>query len=199
MAGRSRFLSSFRWITALGSSPAVVAAVIIATGFLWSQRRFLFHHFSLGDVSRCTCYYNDRKVDHWTAPSGLCDRYERCFFVVPERTCDGGHGRIWIHCLRHCARINRCSRTLRGHLLDYGSHFSNWLQPHLFGCPLRNGCSRRVPRWWVLATGWFHHCRMEYIILSYTFRGEQRFLSIILPGRWHPMTVRTVLPCALNS
>jgi membrane-associated phospholipid phosphatase len=29
----------FRWITALGSSPAVVAAVIIATGFLWSQRR----------------------------------------------------------------------------------------------------------------------------------------------------------------
>ena len=35
-------LSSFRWITALGSSPAVVAAVIIATGFLWSQRRFYF-------------------------------------------------------------------------------------------------------------------------------------------------------------
>ena len=31
--------SIFGWITALGSSPAVVAAVIIATGFLWSQRR----------------------------------------------------------------------------------------------------------------------------------------------------------------
>jgi undecaprenyl-diphosphatase len=33
-------ISAFLWITALGSSPAVVAAVIIATGFLWSQRRF---------------------------------------------------------------------------------------------------------------------------------------------------------------
>ena len=31
--------SVFIWVTALGSSPAVVAAVIIATGFLWSQRR----------------------------------------------------------------------------------------------------------------------------------------------------------------
>ncbi len=31
--------SVFGWITALGSSAAVVAAVIIATGFLWSQRR----------------------------------------------------------------------------------------------------------------------------------------------------------------
>ena len=35
-------VAAFRWITALGSSPAVVAAVIIATGFLWSQRRFYF-------------------------------------------------------------------------------------------------------------------------------------------------------------
>lgn len=32
--------SIFTWITELGSGPAVVAAVIIATGFLWSQRRF---------------------------------------------------------------------------------------------------------------------------------------------------------------
>lgn len=32
-------MSTFRWITALGSSPSVVSAVIIATGFLWSQRR----------------------------------------------------------------------------------------------------------------------------------------------------------------
>jgi membrane-associated phospholipid phosphatase len=32
-------LSMFRWITALGSSPSVVSSVIIATGFLWSQRR----------------------------------------------------------------------------------------------------------------------------------------------------------------
>jgi undecaprenyl-diphosphatase len=29
----------FRWLTELGSSPAGVAATIIATGFLWSQRR----------------------------------------------------------------------------------------------------------------------------------------------------------------
>ena len=33
-------ISAFLWITALGSSSAVVAAVIIATGFLWSQHRF---------------------------------------------------------------------------------------------------------------------------------------------------------------
>ena len=33
-------VSAFLWITALGSSPSVVASVIIATGFLWSQRRF---------------------------------------------------------------------------------------------------------------------------------------------------------------
>jgi undecaprenyl-diphosphatase len=32
-------ISTFLWITALGSSPAVVSAVIIATGFLWSQHR----------------------------------------------------------------------------------------------------------------------------------------------------------------
>jgi membrane-associated phospholipid phosphatase len=32
-------MSAFLWITALGSSPSVVSAVIIATGFLWSQRR----------------------------------------------------------------------------------------------------------------------------------------------------------------
>jgi membrane-associated phospholipid phosphatase len=34
--------STFSWITALGSSPSVVSAVIIATGFLWSQRRIHF-------------------------------------------------------------------------------------------------------------------------------------------------------------
>jgi membrane-associated phospholipid phosphatase len=33
-------ISVFLWITALGSSPAIISAVIIATGFLWSQRRF---------------------------------------------------------------------------------------------------------------------------------------------------------------
>jgi membrane-associated phospholipid phosphatase len=33
-------ISAFLWITALGSSPSVISAVIIATGFLWSQRRF---------------------------------------------------------------------------------------------------------------------------------------------------------------
>lgn len=33
-------ISVFLWITALGSSPAVVSAVIIATGFLFSQRRY---------------------------------------------------------------------------------------------------------------------------------------------------------------
>ena len=32
-------VSVFQWITALGSSPSVVSAVIIATGFLWSQWR----------------------------------------------------------------------------------------------------------------------------------------------------------------
>ena len=35
-------VSIFLWITALGSSPATVSATIIATGFLWSQRRFNF-------------------------------------------------------------------------------------------------------------------------------------------------------------
>ncbi len=33
-------ISVFLWITTLGSSPAIVSATIIATGFLWSQRRF---------------------------------------------------------------------------------------------------------------------------------------------------------------
>jgi len=33
-------ISAFLWITALGSSPAIVSAVIIATGFLCSQRRY---------------------------------------------------------------------------------------------------------------------------------------------------------------
>jgi membrane-associated phospholipid phosphatase len=33
-------ISIFLWITALGSSPSVITAVIIATGFLWSQRRY---------------------------------------------------------------------------------------------------------------------------------------------------------------
>ena len=33
-------VSAFLWITALGSSPAVVSAVIIATGFLWAHRRW---------------------------------------------------------------------------------------------------------------------------------------------------------------
>jgi membrane-associated phospholipid phosphatase len=32
-------VAAFRWVTELGSSPGVVAAAIIATGFLWSQRR----------------------------------------------------------------------------------------------------------------------------------------------------------------
>ncbi len=32
-------ISVFLWVTALGSSPAIVSATIIATGFLWSQRR----------------------------------------------------------------------------------------------------------------------------------------------------------------
>jgi membrane-associated phospholipid phosphatase len=32
-------ISVFRWVTALGSSPAIVSAAIIATGFFWSQRR----------------------------------------------------------------------------------------------------------------------------------------------------------------
>ncbi len=32
-------ISASLWITALGSSPSAVAAVVIATGFLWSQRR----------------------------------------------------------------------------------------------------------------------------------------------------------------
>jgi len=34
------FLSAGSWITALGSSPSIISAVLIATGFLWSQRRF---------------------------------------------------------------------------------------------------------------------------------------------------------------
>jgi len=33
-------VSIFFWITALGSSPSIISAVIISTGFLWSQRRF---------------------------------------------------------------------------------------------------------------------------------------------------------------
>jgi membrane-associated phospholipid phosphatase len=33
-------VSAFLWITALGSSPSIISAVIIATGFLWSQHRF---------------------------------------------------------------------------------------------------------------------------------------------------------------
>ena len=33
-------ISAFIWITALGSSPSVICAVIIATGFLWSQWRW---------------------------------------------------------------------------------------------------------------------------------------------------------------
>jgi membrane-associated phospholipid phosphatase len=33
-------ISAFLWVTALGSSPAIVSAVIVATGLLWSQRRF---------------------------------------------------------------------------------------------------------------------------------------------------------------
>jgi membrane-associated phospholipid phosphatase len=33
-------VSVFFWITSFGSGPAIVLAVIIATGFLWSQRRF---------------------------------------------------------------------------------------------------------------------------------------------------------------
>lgn len=32
-------LDAFLWITGLGSSPAVVAAAVIATGFLWADRR----------------------------------------------------------------------------------------------------------------------------------------------------------------
>jgi len=32
-------ITAFIWITTLGSSPAVVSAVIIATGFLWADRR----------------------------------------------------------------------------------------------------------------------------------------------------------------
>ena len=32
-------ISVFLWVTALGSSPAIVSATIIATGFLWAQRR----------------------------------------------------------------------------------------------------------------------------------------------------------------
>ncbi|MCK9916019.1 phosphatase PAP2 family protein [Microbacteriaceae bacterium K1510] len=32
------FISAFLWVTNLGSTPAIVAAVIIATGFLWPQR-----------------------------------------------------------------------------------------------------------------------------------------------------------------
>lgn len=32
-------ISTFLWITNLGSGPSVIAAVIIATGFLWPQRR----------------------------------------------------------------------------------------------------------------------------------------------------------------
>lgn len=35
-------VSAFQWITALGSSPSVIAAAIIAAGFLWSQRRYHF-------------------------------------------------------------------------------------------------------------------------------------------------------------
>lgn len=35
-------VAAFRWITDLGSTPAIVAAVIIATGFLWPQRRPYF-------------------------------------------------------------------------------------------------------------------------------------------------------------
>jgi len=35
-------VSTFLWITNLGSSPSVVAAVVIATGFLWSQGRLQF-------------------------------------------------------------------------------------------------------------------------------------------------------------
>lgn len=33
-------ISAFLWVTALGSSPAIVSTVIVATGLLWSQRRF---------------------------------------------------------------------------------------------------------------------------------------------------------------
>jgi membrane-associated phospholipid phosphatase len=36
----SAVVSISLWISALGDSPAVVSAVIIATGFLWAQRRF---------------------------------------------------------------------------------------------------------------------------------------------------------------
>lgn len=32
------FISAFLWVTSLGNTPSVVAAVIIATGFLWSQQ-----------------------------------------------------------------------------------------------------------------------------------------------------------------
>ena len=35
-----QLISGFHWITALGSSPTIVSAAMIATGFLWSQRRF---------------------------------------------------------------------------------------------------------------------------------------------------------------
>lgn len=33
------FVTAFRWITTLGGTQAIIAAVVLATGFLWSQRR----------------------------------------------------------------------------------------------------------------------------------------------------------------
>ena len=159
-------VSAFRWITALGSSPAVVTAAIIATGFLWSQRRFYFI-ISLW----VTCL---GALATTTIGKLIIGRHRPEFAIdvnVVSSSFPSGHATAAMAVYGFIAyaiarALIGCSRTLRGHLLDYGSHSSNWLQPYLFGCPLRNGCYRRIPRWWVLAAGWLHHCRMECISRS---------------------------------
>lgn len=78
-------VAGFGWITAMGGGPAAVSAVIVATGFLWSQRRVgmivPLWVTCLGALATTTAgkslvgrhrphFTTDVSVDTWSFPSG---------------------------------------------------------------------------------------------------------------------------------
>jgi hypothetical protein len=104
-------VSAFFWITALGSSPSVVSAVIIATAFLWSQRRFRvvvpLWITCVGAIA--TTSIGKLLIGRHRPPMELD-------VMVVTSSFPSGHATaavavVWIFGIRDCAHLAECSRT----------------------------------------------------------------------------------------
>jgi hypothetical protein len=144
-------LEAFLWLTAFGSSPAIVAVGVVATGFLWSHSRsFLVAPLWITVLgAQATTWAGKYVIGRERA--GLHRGRECRGTFVSERARDRGDGCLWISRLRDRTRASNGTRALRAGLLDSHNDHVDRLQPDLPRRALHERRGGRIPRWNVLA------------------------------------------------